>query len=101
MISFHSTRVELTSRLRSDRWLVVGDLPIHGITRSVELTVEQTGNPNPWDTDVSSFAATTKINRKDFGLGFNLPLDGGGLVIGDDVTIAIEVQAVKGLMGDQ
>jgi polyisoprenoid-binding protein YceI len=100
-ISLHSTRVELTSRLRSDRWRVVGDLTIHGITRSIELTVEQTGNPNPWDADVSSFAAMTKINRKDFGLGFNLPLDGGGLVIGDDVTIAIEIQAVKGPIGDQ
>jgi polyisoprenoid-binding protein YceI len=98
-IAFRSTRVEPVRPFRRNRWRVVGDLTIHGVTRSVELAAEQTGGPNPWDAEVTSFVATTKISRKDFGMEFNLPLDGGGLVIGDEVTIAIDVQALKGPTG--
>lgn len=62
----------------------------------MELAAERTGGgPNPWDADVIAFAATTKINRKDFGIGLNLPLEKGEFVIGDEVKIAIDVQAVK------
>jgi polyisoprenoid-binding protein YceI len=99
-IAFRSTRVEPVSPLRRDRWRVVGDLTMHGVTRPVELAAELTGGgPNLWDVDVIAFAATTKINRKDFGIGRNLPLRKGEFVIGNDVKIAIDVQALKRPIG--
>jgi polyisoprenoid-binding protein YceI len=84
-ITFRGTRIEPVSPVRRDRWRVVGDLTIHGVTRSVELAVEQTSGPDLWDVEVASFAATTKISRKDFGIGLHLPLESGELVICDDV----------------
>jgi polyisoprenoid-binding protein YceI len=99
-IAFRSTRVEPVNPLRRDRWLVVGDLTMSGVTRSVELAVEQTGGgTNPWDADVISFAATATISRKDFGIGLNLPLERSEFVIGDEVKIAIDVRALKGPTG--
>jgi polyisoprenoid-binding protein YceI len=98
--TFRSTRVEPASLFRRDHWLVVGDLTMHGVTRSVELAAERTdGSQNPSDADVISFVATTKINRKDFGIGLDLPLEKGEFVIGDDVKIAIDVQALKSPTG--
>jgi polyisoprenoid-binding protein YceI len=99
-ITFRSRRVEPASPLRRDRWLVAGDLTMHGVTRSVELAVEQTGGgPDLWDVEVASFAATTKISRKDFGIGLDLPLESGEFAISDDVKIVIDVQVVEGLIG--
>jgi polyisoprenoid-binding protein YceI len=72
---------------------------MHGVTRSVELAVEQTGGPDLWDVEVASFTATATISRKAFGIGLNLPLESGELVIGDDVKIAIDVQVVEGPVG--
>jgi polyisoprenoid-binding protein YceI len=95
-IAFRSTRVEPISTFRGDRWLVVGDLTMHGVTRSVELAAEQTGGgTDQWGAEVADFSATTKISRKDFGVEFNVPSDGGGLLIGDEVKIAISIQANK------
>ncbi|MEA2524506.1 MAG: hypothetical protein QOF73_1733 [Thermomicrobiales bacterium] len=95
-IAFRGTRVEPIGPFRRDRWRVAGVLTIHGVSRPVELAVEQTGGPDLWDVEVASFTATTKISRKDYGIGLNLPLDAGGLVIGDEVSIAIDVQVVEG-----
>jgi polyisoprenoid-binding protein YceI len=92
-IAFRSTRIEPVSPVRRDRWRVVGDLTMHGVTRAVELAVEQTGEPSRRYADVIEFTATAKINRKDFGMEFNLPIEGGGLVVGDEVKVAITVQA--------
>jgi polyisoprenoid-binding protein YceI len=101
-ITLRSTRVEQVSPFPRDRWRVVGDLTMHGVTRSVELAAERTGGgPNPKDADVVSFAATTKINRKDFGIGLDLPLEKGEFVIGDEVKIAIDVRALNGPIGDR
>ncbi|MCC6792113.1 MAG: YceI family protein [Thermomicrobiales bacterium] len=97
-IVFRGARVEPVDPLRRDRWRMAGDLTLHGVTRPVELDVRQTGGPNLWDLEVASFAATTKISRKEFGIGLNLPLD-GGLVIGDEVSIAIDIQVVEGPIG--
>lgn len=95
-IAFRSTQVEPISPLSRDRWRIVGDLTIHGVTRSVELAAEQTGSgKNPLGAEVAGFEATTKISRKDFGMEFNVPLDGGGVLVGDEVKIAIDVQAVR------
>jgi polyisoprenoid-binding protein YceI len=95
-ITFRGTRIEPVSPFRRDRWRVVGDLTMHGVTRSVELAVEQTGGPDLWDVEVASFAAKAQISRKDFGIGLNLPLESGEFVIGDDVKIVIDVQLVEG-----
>lgn len=99
-IAFRGTRVQPASPLPRHRWHVAGDLTLHGVTRPVELAVEQTGGgPDLWDVEVASFAARTKISRRDFGIRLNRPLDAGGLVIGDEVSIAIDVQVVEGPIG--
>ncbi len=92
-ISFRSTRVESVGGFRRLHWVVVGDLTITGVTRSVEVAVERTGGTAQWDAGVVEFGATATISRKDFGMEFNLPIEGGGLVVGDEVRIAIRVQA--------
>jgi polyisoprenoid-binding protein YceI len=95
-IAFRSTRVDPASPLSRDRWRVIGDLTIHGVTRSVELTAEQTGRgTNPYGAAVPGFEATGKIGRKDFGMEFNIPLAEGGFLVGDEVKIAIDIEAVR------
>jgi polyisoprenoid-binding protein YceI len=95
-IIFRGTRVEPFSPARHDRWLVAGDLTIHGVTHPVKLTVEQTGeNRDSWPGELLSFSAKTLISRKAFGIGLDSPLDGSGLLIADDVAIEIEIQAKK------
>jgi polyisoprenoid-binding protein YceI len=99
-IAFRSTHVEPVDPLGRDRWVVVGDLTMGDVTRSVELAVERIGGgPHPWDADVISFAATATISRKDFGIGDGLVLSRGEFVIGDEVKIAIDVRALKGPIG--
>ncbi len=76
---------------------VVGDLTIRGVTREVVLDVE---GPTQALTDPSGnvrigASATTKINRKDYGLVWNKVLEGGGVVVGDEVTITIEIELIK------
>jgi polyisoprenoid-binding protein YceI len=95
-IVFRATLVEPVSPLSRDRWRVVGDLTIHGVTRSVELAAEETGRgTNPFGADIAGFEATAKISRKDFGMEFNVPLEGGGFLVGDEVKIAIDVEALR------
>jgi polyisoprenoid-binding protein YceI len=95
-IEFRSTRVEPVRPMELDRWLVAGNLTIRGTTRPVKLAVERTSaGQNPWLTESTTFAATTMIRRKDFGIGLNFPLEGLGIVIGDDVTISIVVRALS------
>jgi polyisoprenoid-binding protein YceI len=72
-----------------------GDLTIKGVTREVELDVEFLGqDTDPWGGQRIGFEATTVINRKDFGVDFNIPLDGGKLLVGDKINITLSVQAV-------
>ncbi len=79
-----------------DELLVKGDLTIHGVTREVVLTVERTPEvKDPWGGTRVGFTGQTKINRKDFGLGWNAALEAGGVVVGEDVTITIEAEFVK------
>lgn len=95
-IAYRSTRV---SPLGSNRWVVVGDLTMSGVTRSVELAAEQTGGTNPWDAEIIAFAATATISRKDFGIGYNLLFERDDIVIGDKVTIALDIKSEKGPIG--
>ncbi len=91
-ITFKSTRIEGTR----ERFKVVGDLTIRGTTREVVLdtTFNGTGK-NPYGKTVAGFSAATEINRKDFGLTWNVALEAGGWLVGDGIKITIEVQAVK------
>ena len=76
---------------------MVGDLTIHGVTQSVTLDVEQPSEEmkDPWGNVKLGFSGSTKIKRRDFGLTWNAALEAGGLLVGDDVTINLDVQFVK------
>jgi len=93
-LSFQSTRI--TGR-RDGELSVEGDLTIHGVTRNVAFEVEGPTPPakDPWGNTRIALSATTKINRKDFGLNWNAALETGGILVGDEVTITLDVQFVK------
>ena len=75
--------------------LVTGDLTIKGVTRPVTLDVEYLGtDSDPWGGTRAGFEGTTQISRKEWGVDFNIPMDGGRLLIGDKVDITVAVQAV-------
>lgn len=93
VIRFHSTKVE---PLDSDHWRVTGDLTIRDVTRPVVLDVSLEGrSKDPWGGDRAGFSATTKIDRRDFGLVWNQALETGGVLVGNDIKISLEVEAVK------
>ena len=90
-MTFASTKVEPAG----SNFKVTGDLTIKGTTRSVVLDLEFNGvHPDPWGGTRSGFSATTEISRKDFGVDFEIPMDGGGVVVGDKITVGLEVEAV-------
>jgi polyisoprenoid-binding protein YceI len=92
-ITFQSVRVEPRG---ADRAKVVGNLTIRDVTRPVELEAELTGRGrSPFNTEVAGFAARTQINRKEFGLNWNVALEAGGVLVGDRIDIAIDVETVK------
>lgn len=93
-ITFKSKRVESVG---NGSLKLVGDLTIRGVTKEVALDV--TGPTpqikDPWGNFRLGASATTKINRKDFGTKFNAVLEGGGVVVGDEVAITLDVELVK------
>ena len=92
-ITFKSSRVEHAGR---DRLRVVGDLTIHGTTREVVLDTTINGRgTTPFGQEVAGFTAETTINRRDFGLNWNVALEAGGVLVGDTVKILLEVEALK------
>jgi polyisoprenoid-binding protein YceI len=79
-----------------DGTTATGELTIKGVTKPVELEVEFLGvGQDPWGGQRLGFEATTVINRKDWGVDFNIPLDGGKVLIGDKVNIHLAVEAVR------
>jgi polyisoprenoid-binding protein YceI len=75
---------------------IVGDLTIHGVTRPVVLDAELGGVvKDPGGNERSAFTASTVINRKDFGLTWNKALETGGLLVGEEVQISLEVEGVR------
>jgi len=73
-----------------------GDLTIRGVTHPVIIKVERGGTAmNPFGAQVVGFSAETRINRKDFGMSFNIALETGGVAIGEQVKIRLEIEAVK------
>jgi len=94
-LTFISTKVRSTG---GRNYAVTGDLMIHGVTRSVTLTVNDVSEPSndPWGNQRIGLSASTTINRKDFGIIWNTALDSGGVLVGDEVSIALDVQLIKG-----
>ncbi|HEY8790388.1 MAG TPA: YceI family protein [Actinopolymorphaceae bacterium] len=91
-ITFVSTGV----RQDGDDYLVTGDLTVNGVTRSIDLATEFVGvEGDAYGSTKAGFDASTTISRKDFGVDFNVPLDGGKLLVGDKVEITLSVQAAK------
>ena len=93
-LNFKSTEVK---RAGDGELSVTGNLTIHGITRPVVFAVEGPTAPgkDPWGNTRIGLSATTKINRRDFGLTWSAALETGGILVGDDVTISLDVQFVK------
>jgi len=88
-ITYASKRVEK----RGEDYTVIGDLTIRGVTREVPLAVSLTGQArDPWGNQKMAFEATAKINRTDFGLTWNAALEAGGVLVGEEVKISIDVQ---------
>lgn len=92
-ITFKSQSFEKTG----DGVKVVGDLTIHGVTKQVTLDMESPSEEakDPWGNTRMGISGTTKIKRKDFGLTWNAALEMGGVLVGDDVNITLDVQFVK------
>jgi polyisoprenoid-binding protein YceI len=90
-MTYRSTAVEATD----DGFLVRGELSLHGVTQEVPLELGFAGTTqDPWGGTRAGFSATTEINRKDFGIELSMPLDGGGVVVGDKIKVNIEIEAV-------
>jgi polyisoprenoid-binding protein YceI len=94
VLTFKSTRVSKEDRVEL---AVEGDLSIRGVTRNVVFDVEGLSAPmkDPWGGTRIGLSATTRINRKDFGLTWNAVLETGGIMVGEDVTITLDVEFVK------
>jgi polyisoprenoid-binding protein YceI len=93
-LAFRSTSV---SKKTDGELAVTGELTIHGITRPATFAVEELSAPakDPWGNTRIGLSATTRINRKDFGLTWNAALETGGILVGDEVTITLDVQFIK------
>ncbi len=93
-LSFNSANIKV---VRDGELAAEGDLTIRGVTRKVVFTVEGPTPPakDPWGNTRVAVSATTKINRKDFGLTWNAALETGGILVGDEVTITLDVQFIK------
>lgn len=91
VMTFRSTEV----RTDGADWTVVGDLTIKGITKPVELALELNGfGPDAYGGTRAGFSAKTEISRKEFGVDIDMPMDGGGVVVGDKISIELEIEAV-------
>ena len=91
-LSFKSTAIRALDATNLE---VTGDLTIHGVTKSVTAAVELTGQgKDPWGNDRVGYEGSFKINRKDFGLGWNQVLEAGGVAIGETVDVTLDVEAI-------
>ncbi len=91
-ITFKSTRI---SRKSDESYGVIGDLTIHGVTKEVTLPVTHLGKAkDPWGNERVGFESELTLNRKDYGLMWNAPLEIGGFLVGDEVKVSVSIQAV-------
>ena len=91
-MTFRSSAI---SRL-GDGFRLLGDLTLRGVTKPVTLDLEFNGaGPDPWGGARAGFSARGEINRRDFGVEWNAPIEGGGVVIGDKVKLELEIEAIR------
>jgi polyisoprenoid-binding protein YceI len=92
-IKFSATSV---TKIKDDEYVLVGDLTLHGITKSVELAAEYGGlMKDPWGNTKMALALEGKINRKDWGLNWNSALETGGVLVSEEVRLNIELQFLQ------
>ena len=93
-ITYKSRRVTATG---SDNFTVVGDLTIHGVTKEVDLKVEELTEEtkDPWGNLRRGATAKARIHRKDFGMIFNLALEAGGFLVGEEIDLTIDVELIR------
>lgn len=92
-ITFKSTSIKAAKE--KNHYDVTGDLTMHGVTKRVTIPVEFLGfMKDPWGNQRAGFSLETKLNRKDYGVNWNQALDNGGVLVGDEVTVSINVEAV-------
>jgi polyisoprenoid-binding protein YceI len=91
-ITFKSTAVKEVAK---NRFQVTGAFTLHGVTKTIILPVEFLGEAKMGENSKAGFSAETTINRKDYGIVWNSPLENGGTVLGEDVEIAINIEANK------
>lgn len=93
----HITFVSKSSRRRDDGLELVGDLTIHGTTHEVKLAVDDITpeHTDPWGNKRMGASARTKIRRSDFGMRWNAALEAGGVLVGDEVSITLEVELIR------
>jgi polyisoprenoid-binding protein YceI len=93
-MTFVSMGVKATGKRQFE---VTGDLSLHGVTKSVTFSVDGPSAPakDPWGNNRIGLSATAQINRKDFGLVWNTPLDSGGILVGEEVDISLDVEFIK------
>jgi polyisoprenoid-binding protein YceI len=93
-ITFKSTNIDAAG---GADYVVSGDFTLHGVTRPITLKVEDISAPSkdPWGNQRIGLSASTKINRKEFDLVWNSALEAGGVLVGEDVTILLEVQFIQ------
>ncbi len=91
VMTFRSTAV----RAEGEDWFVEGDLTLKGITKPVTLALELNGfGPDAYGGTRAGFTGKTEISRKEFGVDIDMPMDGGGVVIGDKISVELEIEAV-------
>ena len=89
--TFRSTSVAVDG----DDWTVAGDLTIKGVSKPVVLELELNGfGPDAYGGTRAGFSGKTTISRKEFGVDIDMPMDGGGVVVGDKITVELEIEAV-------
>ncbi len=93
-LSFKSTQI---SKNGEGELSVEGDLTLHGVTRKVVFEVEgpSAATKDPWGNTRIGLSATTRVNRKDFGLNWNAVLEAGGILVGEEVAISLDVEFIK------
>jgi len=93
-MTFRSKRIEKTD---NGRYRVTGDLALHGVTREVTLDVDGPTAPvkDPMGNLRAGAQATAKLDRRDFGITWSKALDGGGVMVGDEVDVTIDVEATR------